>query len=161
MRRLVHLSLLVSFGIVLHIIETFIPLPIHIPGAKLGLANIVTLLALVIYGFKYGLVVSIMRCLVSSLITGSISGLIYSLSGAIISLIMMFLALYYGSKVFSLIGVSIIGAQFHILTQISIASIILQNLGIFLYLPFLMIVSLFTGYFVGLTSGFTYKILHK
>lgn len=102
-----------------------------------------------------------MRCLVSSLITGSISGLIYSLSGAIISLIMMFLALYYGSKVFSLIGVSIIGAQFHILTQISIASIILQNLGIFLYLPFLMIVSLFTGYFVGLTSGFTYKILHK
>jgi len=59
-RRLIYLSLLVSFGIVLHIVEAFIPLPIYIPGAKLGLANIITLLVLVLYGFKDGLIVSIL-----------------------------------------------------------------------------------------------------
>ncbi len=160
-RRLIYLSLLVSFGIVLHIVEAFIPLPIYIPGAKLGLANIITLLVLVLYGFKDGLIVSILRCLISALITGSVSGLIYSLSGAVLSLFMMSFAFYYMNKTFSLVGISIIGAQAHILAQIIAASIILRNSGIFLYLPFLMMISLFTGYFVGLVSNLTYGILSK
>ncbi len=159
--RLIYLSLLVSSGIVLNIIETLIPLPIHIPGAKLGLANIITLLALVLYGFKDGLIVSILRCLISALITGSLSSLMYSLSGAILSLLIMSFTYYYMGQTFSLVGISIIGAQAHILAQISVASIILRNSGIFLYLPFLMLISLFTGYFVGLVSNFTHGILYK
>jgi len=159
--KLIFLSLLVSLGIALHIIESFIPFPVAVPGAKLGLANIITLLTLIIYGFKAGLTVSILRCIITSLLTGSPSSLIYSLSGAVLSLFLMAFAYFYTKGIFSLVGISIIGAQAHNLAQISVASIILKNAGLFLYLPFLMIIGLFTGYFVGLAVIMTQRILEK
>jgi heptaprenyl diphosphate synthase len=159
--KLIFLSLLVSLGIALHIIESFIPFPVVVPGAKLGLANIITLLTLIIYGFKAGLTVSILRCIITSLLTGSPSSLIYSLSGAVLSLFLMALAYFYTKGIFSLVGISIIGAQAHNFAQIFAASIILKNIGLFLYLPFLMIIGLFTGYFVGLVVIMTQRILEK
>ena len=74
----------------------------------MGLANIITLLALVLYGFKDGLIVSILRCLISALITGSVSSLIYSLSGAVLSLFMMSFVFFYMNKTFSLVGIALL-----------------------------------------------------
>ena len=76
-RKMIFLSLLVAFGIGLHIIENMIPIPFR-AGAKLGLANIISLLAVVIYGLKEGLIVSILRCIIGALLAGSFSSLLYS-----------------------------------------------------------------------------------
>ena len=65
------------------------------------------------------------------------------------------------SKIFSLIGVSIIGAVSHNFAQVSVASFVMNNFRIFSYLPFLMLIGLFTGYFVGLASIYIVKNLKK
>ncbi|HLS53280.1 MAG TPA: Gx transporter family protein, partial [Tissierellaceae bacterium] len=135
--------------------------PITIPGAKLGLSNIVVLVTLVIFGFKEGIVVSILKSSVLMLVTGSVSSFIYSISGAIFSCIIMFIAYRFLSKIFSLIGVSILGALSHNTAQITVASLMMNNLRIFTYLPFLMLTSLFTGYFVGLASRYITRNLKK
>ncbi len=69
--KLVYLALLITFAVVIHTIESTLAIPIPIPGAKLGLANIITLLAILLYGFRSGMVVSVMRCAISFLIIGN------------------------------------------------------------------------------------------
>lgn len=160
MKRLnksIFLSILVSIGLALSILESSIPLPFAIPGARLGLSNMVVLITLVAFGFKESLVVSGLKSIVLMLVTGSISSFIYSFFGAIVSCISMYIVYKYFSRVFSLIGVSIFGALFHNFTQVSIASLMMNNMRIYTYLPFLMLASIFTGYFVGLSSIYIIK----
>ncbi len=73
----------------------------------------------------------------------------------------MYIVYKYFSKTFSLIGVSIFGAVAHNFAQVLVASIMMNNIRIFSYLPILLLISLFTGYFVGLTSKFAIKNLKK
>ena len=140
----IFLSILVSIGLGLSVLESTIPLPIAIPGARLGLSNMVVLVTLVVFGFKEGIIVSALKSIVLMLITGSVSSFIYSFSGAIVSCIVMYIVYRYLSKTFSLIGVSIFGALSHNFAQVSMASLMINNIRIFTYLPFLMLVSLFT-----------------
>jgi len=159
--KMIFISLLVSVGLALSVIESAIPLPIALPGAKLGLSNMVVMVTLVVFGFKEGIKVAMLKSTVLMLITGSITSFFYSLSGAILSCIVMYIAYRYFSKIFSLIGVSIAGAASHNFAQVSIAVIILNNPRIYSYLPFLLITSLFTGYFVGLSSIYIVDNLRK
>jgi heptaprenyl diphosphate synthase len=152
LNKMIFVSILVSIGLALSVLESAIPLPIAMPGARLGLSNMVVLVTLIVFGFKDGIKVAMLKSTVLMLITGSISSFIYSISGAILSCIMMYLSHRYLSNVFSLIGVSIIGAVFHNFAQVSVACFMMKNLRIYSYLPFLMLMGLFTGYFVGLAS---------
>lgn len=161
LKKNIFLSILVSIGLALSVLESSIPLPIAIPGARLGLSNMVILITLVVFGFKEGLIVSGLKSIVLMLVTGSISSFIYSFSGAIVSCVLMYLVYNYFSKIFSLIGVSIFGALFHNFAQVTVASIMLSNSRIYTYLPFLMLTSIFTGYFVGLSSTYIIKNLKK
>jgi len=153
-KKLVFLSLLVSLGLALSIVESMMPVPFMAPGAKLGLANMVCLVTLVIFGFKEAFAVAVLRSLTFALATGNFSGLMYSMSGAILSTIVMYLIYSILSNYFSLIGVSIFGAISHNIAQIGVASLIMENVKIFSYLPVMLLMSLFTGYFVGLGSIF-------
>ena len=159
LNKMIFISILVSIGLALSVLESSIPLPIAMPGARLGLSNMVVLVTLVVFGFKEGIKVAMLKSTVLMLITGSISSFIYSLSGAILSCIMMYLFFKYLSNIFSLIGVSIIGAAAHNFAQVSVASAMMNNIRIYSYLPFLLLLSLFTGYFVGLASIYIVKNL--
>ncbi|MDR7857057.1 Gx transporter family protein [Tissierella sp.] len=161
LRKMIFLSLLVAIGLALSVLESAIPLPITVPGAKLGLSNMVILVTLVLFGFKEALVVGILKSIVLVLITGSISSFLYSFSGAILSCIAMFIVYKYFSKIFSLIGVSIFGAVAHNFAQVSVASLMMYNARIYSYLPILLLTGLFTGYFVGLGSIYISKNLQK
>ena len=161
LHKIVFVSILVSIGLGLSVLESSIPLPIAMPGARLGLSNMVVLVTIVVFGFKDGLKVSALKSIVLMLVTGSVSSFMYSISGAIVSCIMMYIAYKYMSKIFSLIGVSIIGAVAHNFAQVSVASLVMKNLRIYSYLPFLMLIGLFTGYFVGLASIYIVKNLKK
>jgi len=158
-RKKIFLSLLVSFGIVLHIIENMIPVPFPVPGAKLGLANIISLIAITFYGLREGLVVGTLRCIIGALLAGSFSSLIYSLTGAIMSTIIMAFAYKRFNNVFSLVGISFLGGVIHNFTQVTVASIALSTFGLYIYLPFLMIIGLFTGLFTGLAAYFVKRNL--
>ena len=160
-KKNIFLSLLVSLGLALGVIESLMPIPFIVPGAKLGLSNMVVLLTLVLFGFKEALIVGILKSLVFTLVTGSVSSLIYSLSGSIFSCIVMYFVYSHFSNYFSLIGVSIFGAVAHNFAQVAVASIIMNNIKIFSYLPLLLLVSLFTGYFVGIASIFISNNLKK
>lgn len=161
LKKLIFLSLLVSIGLALSIIESMMPVPFVAPGAKLGLSNMVILITLVLFGFKEALTVGILKSIIFTLAVGSVSSLFYSLSGSLLSCLTMYVIYKNFSKVFSLIGVSIFGAIAHNFAQVSVASIMMNNIRIFSYLPILLLTSLFTGYFVGLTSIFITKNLKK
>jgi len=160
-RKIVVISLLISLGLVLHLVESFFPLAAVVPGAKLGLANIVSLIAISLFGFPAAFQVVIFRVLLGSLLAGTFMTINFylSFSGGILSFILMYLAYYFLKDYLSLIGISIIGAVAHNTAQITASYLIIANIGIFYYLPFLILLALPTGFGVGLVSYFTLKHL--
>ena len=148
--RIALLGVLTAGAIVIAIAESFIP-SIGIPGVKLGLANIVILVILYELGILEAIIVNLVRVLVVGLVRGTFMsmGFIMSLTGAVLSLMVMIL-FYLFIKKFSIIGVSVIGSFFHVLGQILIAMIYLGTAYVIFYLPIIAISSIITGVLVGI-----------
>lgn len=154
-RTMIFLALLVGIALVISLFESMIPIPFVAPGAKLGLSNIVILVTLVIFGYRRALTVACMKSVLLMLITGSVSSMFFSLAGAFFATSVMSIAYHHFSpKVFSLIGVSILGAVAHNFGQLTVAFLIMRNMYIYSYLPILVLAGLFTGFFVGLTGRY-------
>lgn len=160
-RKLVILSLLVSLALAISLVEQYIPLPIGVPGAKLGISNMVILTTLVIFGFREMLVVAALKSVLLLLITGSVTGFWYSFSGAVVSSVVMGIGKKCLMPPFSLVGISELGAFGHNVGQISIACIIFSNYKLYYYLPVLTLFGVFTGYFVGLSTEYITKHLNR
>ncbi len=164
LREMLYLSLLVASALILSIVESLLPSLSMIPMAKLGLANIVILVTIVCFGFNNALWVSILKSIILILVTGNLISFLYSLPAGIFSCIAMNYVYKQFSikyKVFSLVGVSIIGALIHNITQIIVASLVLNSKQIYMYLPMMWLMSIATGYFIGLASTFTSEKLIK
>ncbi len=159
--KFIGISVLCSLAVALQIIENIIPIIPSVPGGKLGIANAVVLLVLITYGGKYAILLSILKTVIANLLHGGISAMMYGIFGAILSVLAMMCAYRIFSKKLSPIGISIIGAVFHNFGQVLLSSIILQNVNIFSYLPFLMILSLFSGSITGLCVLFALKYYNK
>lgn len=158
-QRLVLLAMLVAGAAVLHIMESWLPVPLPVPGAKLGLANVVTLAVVLHFGLKEALVVSATRALLGSLLGGTFLtlGFFLSMSGGLASALAMgVLRRAMGDKV-GATGLSLVGAVTHNVTQLTVAVILVSHIGLFVYLPFLLFVAIPTGYFVGLVGNLLYK----
>lgn len=153
------MAVLAAFGSILGLFEAIIPLPFIAPGLRLGFSNIVVLVSLVLFGFKEGFTVSLMKSILLMLMSGNVSSFMYSFSGAFLSAIAMIISLKFGKKFLSLIGVSIIGSAFHNIAQVTLSSLILSNIMMFFYLPILLILGIFTGFFVGVSSIYILKNL--
>lgn len=156
------IAVLVSLASVIHAVEMVIPNPLPLPGAKLGLANVVTLVALLLLGFKKGMLVSVMRVILGSLISGTFMSVTFvmSLSGALFSTVVMYLFIKY-AKSFSTIGVSVVGAVAHNIAQLITAYFVVSTGGIFFYLPFLLVVGVPVGIFTGAIAKNVYSHLKK
>jgi len=152
--RYIFLSLLTAAALILSIIEGMMPLPYIAPGAKLGLSNIVILSTVVVFGFKDALLVVIIRSILLMLVATNPITFIYSIASGIVSTIVMSLACKYLSNIFSLIGISVLGAMAHNTTQVRVAGILFTTVNLYYYLPILSLVSIFTGCFVGYTAIF-------
>ncbi len=152
--KITNIAMLLSFAVVIHFVEFLIPIPIPIPGAKIGLANIITLLTLLIFGFRSGLIVAVGKSLLGSFFTGSFLGFGFwlSITAATVSCIAMALFIPLSRRGYiTVISVSIIGAVMHNLTQLTMGSIIMQNIILLRgYLPLLILVAIPTGFFTGL-----------
>ncbi|HZJ83720.1 MAG TPA: Gx transporter family protein [Clostridia bacterium] len=159
-KKMTLLALIISQALVLQYIENFFP--VIAPGAKLGLANIMTLVALSLFGFKEAMIVVIIRSILGPLLGGSITGILYSLSGGILSGIVMGILYYKFNSYFSPMGISTAGAVFHNIGQLFTASWIFDTIGIlYTYLPILMLAAIVTGYFNGLVFKYLLAYLNK
>ena len=144
------MALMITIAMVLSYFERFIPI-IQVPGVKLGLANIVTLLALYLFDFKQTFIIVILRVLLVSFFTGSPISLLYSLSGGVISLIGMKLLLMSATRIISLVGISVIGAFLHNTAQMLVLALI-QNSWTSArnYYPILIVAAVITGFLTGI-----------
>lgn len=151
-RRVTYLALLVSIGLVLSLIESSLPPLLPLPGAKLGLANIATVIALYVYGPSMAIEVTILRTILGGLLRGSVIGLFLSFSGGLVSTLVMILLYLVLSDYLSVVGVSVVGAATHNLTQLAAAFLFVQHAALFYYAPYLILISIPTGLFVGFAS---------
>lgn len=152
-------AVLLSLALTLSYVERLIPLQlvIPLPGVKLGLANIVTMIALYLFGMKTACVILVFRCLLASAFGGGITGFLFSLTGGTMALLIM--ALMKKTGIFSVYGVSIFGAAAHNTGQIFVSAFLMHSTRIFFYLPYLLIVALLTGFVTGSASGGVLRIL--
>jgi heptaprenyl diphosphate synthase len=151
--------MVISASLVLHVVEGMLPVPFTVPGIKLGLANIVTLIAIMFFSFKDVLLIVIIRCLMGSIFGGSISAFLFSVTGGVLSAVVMWFFYKKLDKYFSIIGISTVGAIFHNVGQLLMASIIIEDVRIYGYLPVLMISSVVTGIFIGLVCSYSKKLI--
>lgn len=158
-KRMVFLSFLVSIALVIYIIEAQIP--VLFPGIKLGLANIISLTALILLGWKEALLIMFLRTILGSIFGGSVPSLIFSLAGGILSNIVMILLYKYFKNSMSLWTISICGAVFHNIGQLFIASIVVQDFRIYIYLPVLLVSAVLTGCFIGFCTKFLTSHINK
>lgn len=156
-RKMVLLGILVSQALILHLVERLIPVPVPVPGIKLGLANAISLMAIVFFGPKEALLIVAMRTFLGSVFGGGVSSFIYSLIGGLVSAGAMAVMYKRFASLFSLPAISVVGAIFHNAGQIMVASLIIQNAKLFYYLPVLMVSAVITGLFIGFAVQYTLK----
>ena len=148
-KKITRLSMFLSLSILLSILESFLPIIGGIiPGMKLGLANIMIVIVLILYDFKDAFGLSILRVLFMGILrTGIFStAFFFSLSGSLFSICAM--AIVKKSNL-SIIGVSIIGSIFHSIGQIIIAIFLLKLPNFIYYLPWMVLFSIATGSMIG------------
>lgn len=158
-KKISYYGIFAALAIIVGYIEAMFPLPIGIPGVKLGLANVVVLTALYVMDVKSAFYISIVRVLISALLFKGFGSLIFSASGALISFIVM--SLVYRFKSISPIGVSILGGIAHNVGQLVAAGIVINNLKIVYYVPVLLVSGVITGFLTGLVVKYVSEHLKK
>ena len=158
-KRLATLAVLISVGMILSYVESLIPVFVAIPGVKLGLANTVAVFALYILGASDAAIVSIVRAVLSSLLFGSFTTLLYSTAGALLSVLVMIIARR--ALRLSSVGVSAVGGVFHNLGQTLAAAAVLRTGAVFFYFPVLIISGVLAGTVIGTAAGLIVKRLEK
>ena len=152
-------GLLIALAMVLSFVETLVPVPLPIPGIKLGLANLVTIVGLYLAGIPGTICVTILRVVLVGLSFGNPYSMIYGLSGSFLSLFVMALMKKY--HMFSQIGISILGGVFHNIGQLIFAAVIVRTAGVFVYLPFLLTAGCIAGAVIGIIGGIMTERLRK
>lgn len=143
-------GIMVALAFVFSYFESLIPFSVGIPGVKLGLANLVVVVALYIMKPSQAFSISLIRILLTSLTFGNITvSLPYSLCGGLLS----FAVMYFAKKTkLSVVGVSMLGGICHNIGQIIVAAIIMETSKIAYYLPVLLVSGLLTGLLLGVVS---------
>ena len=160
-KRLTLCAILVALAMALSYTERFIPLQmlVPLPGVKLGLANIVTLIALYLMGPKAAFAILVPRCIFGAVFGGGITGLAFSLTGGLLAMAVM--SLSRRIPFLSVYGVSILGAAAHNIGQILAAMVLMNSYYIGAYLPYLLMVALFTGFATGSCASGVIRIMQK
>ena len=159
-KKLTTLALFTTISLAIYAIESAIPPLVPIPGIKLGLANIITLVLLQFFSAKEAALVLIARILLSALLFGHAMSMMYSLAGGLLSLLLMAIIMRLLQKKMTFLT-GAVGGLAHNMGQLLVAYLITSTAGVFAYLPFLILSGILTGLFTGLCAGFARKYLGK
>ncbi len=149
-KRLAVTALFASLSLIFSYIEFLLPAAPGIPGVKLGLANLVIIVALYKMDARYAISINVLRVILAGMLFTGVFGMLYSLAGAIVSFFVMYI--FYRTNRFSVIGVSMIGGVAHNLGQLTIAAFIVSSTKLFYYLPILIISGMIAGILIGIVD---------
>lgn len=152
-------GLFAALAILMGYVEMLIPLPLLVPGMKLGLANVIIVIVLYHMDAKSAFFISLVRVLMSGLLFQGFAGLLYSLAGALLSLAVMALLKKTGKV--SITGVSVMGGVFHNVGQIIVAAAVVENIKMAYYLPFLLVTGVVTGFVIGAVARLALGYLQR
>ena len=149
-KKLALSAILAALAMILSYVEAMVPMPVPIPGIKLGLANLVILLAIYRLGFKYALAINCIRIFVTGLLFTGAFGILYLLAGGLLSLLVMYLL--YRTEIFSMVGVSMAGGVAHNLGQLLTACLIMSNIRLMSYFAVLLFAGIGSGILMGIVA---------
>ena len=148
--RVAYFGVFTALALIFSYVESLIPFQIGIPGVKLGLANLIIVIALYKMSLREAYLLSVTRVVLAGFIFGNLFSILYSLAGALLSLTVMALLKRNGS--FSILGVSIGGGVMHNVGQLIVAMFVVQTFSVSYYIPVLLVAGLLTGLFIGIAA---------
>ncbi|MGN0169927.1 MAG: Gx transporter family protein [Lachnospiraceae bacterium] len=157
--RVAYTGMMVALAFVLSYVEALIPISLGIPGAKIGLANLVIMVALYTIGTGQAFVLSMVRILLVGFTFGSMASMMYSLAGGLLSFAVMAAAKKWDC--FTMTGVSILGGVFHNIGQILMAVAVVENGKLLYYLPVLLVFGVLAGVAIGMAASMVTKRIQK
>jgi len=149
-RRLAFGAMFAALALIFSYVEVLIPVPVPIPGVKLGIANLVILIAIYRMGFRYAFTINCVRIVIAGLLFSGVFGMIYSFAGGILSILVMYGL--YRTKLFSMVGVSMAGGVAHNLGQLATACLIVSNIKLMSYFAVLLFSGLISGILIGVLA---------
>lgn len=149
--RVAYFGVFTALALIFSYVETLIPINFGIPGVKLGLANLIIVVALYKLPLQEVYLLSIVRILLSGFIFGNYFSILYSLAGGLLSLSVT--ALLKRRNSFSVMGISVAGGVFHNVGQMTVAMLVVETFSVAYYFPVLMIAGLVTGLLIGVLSN--------
>lgn len=148
--KVAYFGVFTALALIFSYIESMIPFQIGIPGVKLGLANLIIVIALYKMSLKEAYLLSVTRVVLSGLLFGSMFCILYSLAGGLLSLTVM--AVLKRTEGFSVLGISIAGGVSHNIGQLVIAMFVVQTFSVSYYIPVLLVAGLVTGLVIGIAA---------
>lgn len=155
--RVAYFGVFTALALIFSYVETLIPVNLGIPGVKLGLANLIIVVALYKMRLSEAYLLSVVRVLLAGFIFGNYFSIIYSLAGGLLSLTVMALLKKWGG--FSLQGISIAGGVFHNIGQLIVAAVVVETFSVTYYFPVLLVAGLITGLVIGIVAEMMLKRL--
>ena len=152
-------GVLIALALIFSYVEHLIPIPTPAPGIKIGLANLVSLTGLFFLNPVQVFIILVARIILAGLMFGNLSTIIYSLAGGVVSFAVMYL--FKKLKLFSALGISMLGGVFHNLAQLSVACIILSSSSLLMYLPVLIIAGTISGLLIGTVTELISKSIQR
>ncbi len=149
--RVAYFGIFTALALIFSYIETLFPIQFGVPGIKLGLANLITVIVLYKTDWQEALLLSAVRIILAGFIFGNLFSIVYSLAGGILSMAVMTLLKKSGR--FSVSGISMAGGVFHNIGQLVVAMIVVETYQVGYYLPVLLIAGLITGAVIGAAAG--------
>lgn len=149
------LGLFIALSLIFSYVESVIPVPLVVPGAKLGLPNTLILLLLYTYGVREAAIVNVTRICLSGFLFGNLFSILYSLAGAAVSFAVMLLVMR--MQIFPMKAVSVLGGVFHNIGQIFVAVFLVSGMSVMAYLPILLVAGVVTGLCNGILAEMIYK----
>ena len=143
-------AMFVCLALIFSYVEVLIPFSVGIPGVKLGLANLVIIIALYEMNFRYAFAINAIRIVIAGLLFGGLFGVMYSAAGGLLSIVTMWALKKTG--LFSMIGVSMAGGFSHNLGQLIVAALLVSNFKMFVYFPVLVFSGIASGILIGVVS---------
>ncbi|MGO5052254.1 Gx transporter family protein [Lachnospiraceae bacterium LCP25S3_G4] len=149
--KVAYFGVFVSLALILSYVETLIPIQFAIPGVKLGLANLIVVIALYKMGTKEAFILSVVRVVLAGFLFGNLFSIIYSLAGCALSLFIM--VILKRKNGFSILGISIAGGVFHNVGQLLVAMFVVESFSISYYFPVLLVAGTITGLVIGILAN--------
>ena len=149
-KKTAQLGVYIALAMILSYVESLIPFSFGIPGIKLGLTNVVTVIMMYTYGIPGALGVAVLRAVLSGFMFGNAFSIIYSVAGCVLSFIFMYILKK--TNHFAIISVSAAGGVMHNVGQLIVAANVVKTYSVIYYAPVLIIAGVFTGIIIGIVS---------